>query len=250
VKANASANEDAKIRDDEIVPQMRTIMFAAHETTAITIAWGLYELAQHPEVQARLREEIIETRKNIKARGETEFTANDFDTMPYTIAVMKETLRLHPVVADIPRFSAKDDVLPLANPITTRSGKVIHELPIPKDLRLTLSFYAYQTNEDLWGKDAMVFNPDRWLEERDKSGALIGVYANLLSFSAGVKNCIGWRFALIQIQASLIHLVSTFDFAPPDESQEVRMFRTVTVVPKVAGRENEGIQLPLKVSLL
>ena len=57
----------------------------------------------------------------------------------------KETLRLHPVVADIPRFSAKDDVLPLANPITTRSGKVIHELPIPKDLRLTLSFYAYQT---------------------------------------------------------------------------------------------------------
>jgi len=133
-------------------------MFAAHETTAITIAWGLYELAKHPEVQTRLREEIMETRKKIKARGETEFTTNDFDAMPYTIAVMKETLRLHPVVADIPRVSAKDDVLPLANPITTRSGKVIHELPIPKGLRLTLSFYAYQTNEDLWGKDALVYN--------------------------------------------------------------------------------------------
>jgi len=53
------------------------------------IAWGLYELAKHPEVQARLREEIIETRNKIKARGETEFTTNDFDAMPYTIAVMK-----------------------------------------------------------------------------------------------------------------------------------------------------------------
>jgi cytochrome P450 len=112
----------------------------------------------------------------------------------------QEILRLHPVVADIPRVSAKDDVLPLANPITTRSGKVIRELPIPKGLRLTLSFYAYQTsatvflseliisvetcfqstrNEDLWSQDALVFNPDRWLERREKSGALIGVYANL-----------------------------------------------------------------------
>jgi len=250
LKANASANDDAKLRDDEIIPQMRTIMFAAHETTAITIAWGLYELAKQPEVQARLREEIMETRRNIKARGETEFTTNDFDAMPYMTAVMKETLRLHPVVADLPRYSAKDDVLPLANPITTRSGKVINELPIPKGLRLTLSIYAYQTNEDLWGKDALVYNPDRWLEERDKSGALIGVYANLLSFSAGVKNCIGWRLALVQIQASLVHLISTFNFALPDEPQDVRMFRTITIVPKIAGRENEGIQLPLKISLL
>lgn len=250
LKANDSANDDAKLRDDEIIPQMRTIMFAAHETTAITIAWGLYELAKHPEAQARVREEIITTRRKIKERGETEFTTNDFDAMPYMVAVMKEILRLHPVVADIPRYSAKDDVLPLANPITSRSGKLIHELPIPKGLRLTLSFYAYQTNEDLWGKDALEFNPSRWLEDREKSGALVGVYANLLSFSAGVKNCIGWRFALVQIQASLIHLVSTFNFALPDEPQDIRMFRTVTVVPKVAGRENEGIQLPLKVSLL
>ena len=52
------------------------------------------------------------------------------------------------------------------------------------------------------------------------------------------------------MQAALIQLISTFNFALPDEPQEVRMFRTVTVVPKIAGREDEGIQLPLKVSLL
>jgi len=48
----------------------------------------------------------------------------------------------------------------------------------------------------------------------------------------------------------LVHLISTFNFALPDEPQDVRMFRTVTVVPKLAGRENEGIQLPLKVSFV
>jgi len=58
----------------------------------------LYELAKHPEVQARLREEILETRKKIKALGETEFATNDFDAMPYTIAVMK----VHPTIIGHP----------------------------------------------------------------------------------------------------------------------------------------------------
>jgi Cytochrome P450 len=49
----------------------------------------LYELAKQPELQTRLREEIIETRRKIKARGETDFTTNDLDAMPYMIAVMK-----------------------------------------------------------------------------------------------------------------------------------------------------------------
>jgi len=134
VKANASAKEGAKLRDDEIIPQMRWVFLSSFSKQTDNcrlyqidhvcsprnhrnhckrkklvipgisnqpkqIAWGLYELAKHPEVQARLREEIIETRMKIQARGETEFTTNDLDTMPYLVAVMKVWLigSKHPV---------------------------------------------------------------------------------------------------------------------------------------------------------
>jgi cytochrome P450 len=77
------------------------------------LSWTLFELTQHPYIQTKLRAEILAIEQDVRARGGTEFTAADFDNMPYTIAVMKvrflhansfaslidvqETLRFHPV---------------------------------------------------------------------------------------------------------------------------------------------------------
>jgi cytochrome P450 len=66
-----------------------TILFAGHETTSNTITWALLELAKQPEIQSRLRAEIRETEAAIHARGDADFTIADFDSMPYTTAVMK-----------------------------------------------------------------------------------------------------------------------------------------------------------------
>ena len=53
------------------------------------MTFGLWELAKHPDFQEKLRAEISETLVKVKARGDTDFTANDFETMPYLVAVTK-----------------------------------------------------------------------------------------------------------------------------------------------------------------
>ncbi|OJA08713.1 hypothetical protein AZE42_07090 [Rhizopogon vesiculosus] len=143
VKANMDADAKAKLTEEELLAQMRTILFAGHETTSNSVSWTLLELARQPEIQSRLRAEIRETEAAVHARGDADFTIADFDAMPYTTAVIKEILRFSPVVYHIHRYASQDDILPLSQPITTRSGKVIHELPIPKGTRIVASIAAY-----------------------------------------------------------------------------------------------------------
>lgn len=67
----------------------RTILLAGHETSATSLCWVLLEIAKHPDVQKRLREEIRAMEQAIHARGDVDFTATDLDGMPYLSAVIK-----------------------------------------------------------------------------------------------------------------------------------------------------------------
>jgi len=67
----------------------RTVLIAGYETTATTLSWTLLEIARHPEMQTRLRDEIYEMEQKIQSRGDTEFTATDFENMPYLTAILK-----------------------------------------------------------------------------------------------------------------------------------------------------------------
>lgn len=121
----------------------RAVLLAGHETTTTTLSFFLLELARNPDVQTRLRREIRGARATIHARGQTEFTSADLDAMPYMQAVLKEAMRLHSIFPHNYRKATKDDVLPLAQPIVTKSGKVISEIPVPKGTRVILSIAGY-----------------------------------------------------------------------------------------------------------
>jgi cytochrome P450 len=139
----------------------------------------------------------------------------------------------------------------LSQPITTRSGNVIHELPVPKGTRIIASIAAYNRNKELWGEDAHVFNPDRWLNgtAKEKKVTSIGVYSNLMTFLGGARSCIGWRFAVIEIQAFLTEIVGKFEFAPTDKSELIRREACLVMAPTVEGEVENGVQLPLRVSV-
>jgi len=64
-------------------------MLAGYETTATALTWALLEIARRPDVQSRLRREIRQKAREIAARGDSGFTANDFDDMEYLTAVIK-----------------------------------------------------------------------------------------------------------------------------------------------------------------
>ncbi|KAF7289219.1 PseudoU-synth-2 domain-containing protein [Mycena indigotica] len=250
VKANASNDVKTRLTEDELLSQMRTIILAAHETTANTIALGLLELAKHPATQTRLRNEIRRMEATIAARGGYTFTTGDLDAMPYLNAVLKEILRLHPASFNNFRRSATDDVLPLSRPITLTSGEVVNELPIPKGMNIVVSIAVYNRNKDVFGPDANVFNPERWLDGSMRKPEIpLGTYSNLLTFAGGVRNCIGWKFAILELQAFLIELVGTFEFALTPEALRLRREKCILMAPSVEGQRDKGVQLPLRVSI-
>lgn len=65
------------------------MMVAGHETTAATLTWIAYELSRHPEFQARVREEIKQTREQAARRGDADFSVADLDSMKCLLALIK-----------------------------------------------------------------------------------------------------------------------------------------------------------------
>ncbi|PIL33716.1 cytochrome P450 [Ganoderma sinense ZZ0214-1] len=249
VRENSLETGASRLTHQEIVAQMRTIMLAGQETTSNTLSWALLELSKQPKIQDRLRAEVHMMERTIRERGDADFTVADFEAMPYLQAVLKEILRFYPAVPHTYRQPLKDDVLPLSKPVTTRSGKVISQVPIRAGLRLILSVCAYNREKDVWGEDAHQFNPERWLTSNGKRASSVGVYSNLLTFAGGVRACIGWRFAIYEVQAFLTELVSNFQFELSDDAERVRKTSAIVMVPTLDNEIAKGAQMPLRVSL-
>ncbi|KAI6100548.1 hypothetical protein F5141DRAFT_1139372, partial [Pisolithus sp. B1] len=91
------------------------------------------------------------------------------------------------------------------------SGKLMHKVFIPKGTQIIASVATYNWF-DMWGEDANVVNPNRWLGgiAKDKKETATGVYASLrvpLTFGGGPRTCLGWRFAVIKIQVFPVEIV-------------------------------------------
>ncbi|RDB24999.1 hypothetical protein Hypma_008013 [Hypsizygus marmoreus] len=247
VKANASENAETRLTEEEMLAQMRTILLAGHETSATTLCWVLLELARHPEVQAKLRAEI---RAMEQSRSGSEFTAHDLDSMSYLSAVLKESMRFHPALYQNYRQAAQDDVIPLSTPIRTTSGELISKVPVPKGMKVIASIAGYNRNKEIFGEDADTFNPDRWLRGSDeKKGPTLGVYGNLLTFAGGVRTCIGWRFALYEVQTLTAEIINNFELFPSADISRLRREACLVMLPTLEGEQEKGENLPLRVKI-
>ncbi|KAI6029283.1 hypothetical protein PISMIDRAFT_683590 [Pisolithus microcarpus 441] len=251
VKANMDAEAKHKLSDEELYAQMRIILIAGQESTSHTINWALLELARKPEIQSKLRSEIRQQESAIHARGDAQFTASDLDNMPYLNAIIKEALRYHCAAAQVFRMASQDCILPLSRPIRTESGESTHEVFVPKGTRIIASVAAYNRNKDMWGENADVFNPDRWLDgiAKDKKETATGAYANLLTFGGGPRTCLGWRFAVIEIQVFLVEIVRKYEISLTEKARRIRRESCLVMVPTVEGEIARGVQLPLAISV-
>ncbi|KAJ8518035.1 hypothetical protein ONZ45_g4850 [Pleurotus djamor] len=247
VKANASEDERSKLTDEELVAELRTILLAGHETVALTLVWTILELARNPQVQHQLRAEIKQTERALHGRR---LSATDLDGMPYLSAVLKESMRFHPALYHTYRFAVKDDVLPLSNPIVDTNGDTLTEISIPRGTKLIMSIAAYHRNKDIFGEDVDVFIPERWLKDSQGKGPSLGVYGNLLSFTGGVRTCIGWRLAIYECLTFIVELVSKFEFDTTDDvNTRLRREACLVMLPTLEGEEHKGEQLPISVTL-
>ncbi|KAI0292218.1 cytochrome P450 [Multifurca ochricompacta] len=244
VIANRSESERWRLSDKELFPQLATILGAGHETTVTSLGWILFELANHPDEQWQLREEILAARAG--ENGDDSKMVN-LDALPFMNAVIKETLRFDTVVPHLFREAIRDEVVPLSKPIRCKSGKVIDELFIPKGTSIIISDVAYNRNKELWGEDADVWRPSRWLDGTVKN---TGFNVGVMSFGAGHRACLGWRFAVTEIQSFMFELLWGLQFELTEKSTRVRKENCLVMLPMVGGEEEKGNQLPLKVSLI
>ncbi|RXW23194.1 hypothetical protein EST38_g2664 [Candolleomyces aberdarensis] len=244
LKAGLNDDPSSRLTDHEIVSELRFLLLAGQETSANTLTWALWELCKFPDIQTALRKEIRDAREQ---KGGKDFTYQELQAMPLLNAVIKETLRFAPVVQNMFRENLQDDVLPLAQPITLKSGKVVNKLPIPKGTKIYASVGGYNMNPGVWGDDAHIFNPQRWMNQDTDSTNALGMYANVMTFSAGAKGCIGWRFAVMQLQNLLSTLIERFEFSLPEKGPKIIRANCMATQPMIEGEYEKGPQLPLVV---
>jgi cytochrome P450 len=147
-----------------------TLVIAGSETTGNTLAWACYLLAQHPEIQDRLHQEAG------LARAGDDVGHEALDRLPYTRAVVTETLRLYSPVWVLPRRAAADVDL---------GG-----YQLPAGSRMLFSPYALNRDARLH-HDPGRFDPDRWAAGYSRTQ----LRASFFPFGQGIRNCIGEGFA-------------------------------------------------------
>ncbi|KAL0061708.1 hypothetical protein AAF712_011462 [Marasmius tenuissimus] len=249
VRANREEDPRKRLSEAEILAQMssvkETLIQAGHHTTGYTLSWIFYELSVHPGDQAKVYEEI----KQAREVNPGELTSSDYESMTHLTLILKEALRLHPVVPTVDREAVKNDVLLLDFPVVSESGKSISEVPVNEGQRIRVDISTYNRLESVWGEDASQWSPQRHLhlDSEEKKQAQVGLFANILTFSGGPKGCIGWRFALMELEAIIVGLLERFEFSIPP-GLEIEPEFPVLAVPTVKGKENEGPQLPLRIT--
>ncbi|KIJ06503.1 hypothetical protein PAXINDRAFT_20308 [Paxillus involutus ATCC 200175] len=157
VKANMATDipGNQRLSDEDILAQVPTFLVAGHETISTATTWALHELSVAPEIQTKLREELLSV--------DTETpSVDELSALPYLAAVVKETLRVHAPIGETVRVAMKDDVVPLEKSFTDKHGVVHDAIRIRKGTTIATPILVMNRSKELWGPDAHEFKPERW----------------------------------------------------------------------------------------
>ncbi|KAJ6593806.1 cytochrome-450 hydroxylase [Mycena capillaripes] len=257
LKSNTATDlpPEHRISDDDILNNINTFMFAGSDTSSLSMTWTLYLLAQHPDIQDRLRTELLsvahEFPRDLSELDEDQIQSlhTALSGLPLLHNVTRESMRLIPPLHSTLRVATQDDEVPTSYPVHNRDGTVNekkHSFIVPKGTFVHVSVEAFNLDKTVWGEDAWDFNPDRWDNLPEAVQRYPWHFSNILTFSAGPRACPGLRFALIEIKTLYYILLTNFVFRETDE--KITRHNVVLTRPYLAGKFKEGTQCPLLVS--
>ncbi|KAJ6459049.1 cytochrome P450 [Mycena sanguinolenta] len=239
VRANMSKDisEAQRLSEEDVLAQVPTFLVAGHETTSTAASWALFELATNPEIQTRLRNELL-------AVDNENPSMDELNALPYLDCVVRETLRAHAPVTVNFRVATRDDVIPLETPYTDRNGTVHETLMIRKGQTTVLPILAVNRDLAIWGPTAHQFIPERW--ETNVSTSIPGVWSQMLTFIGGPRACIGFRFSIVELKALLFTLVRGLKFELAVPAADIgRRQMAIVQQPMVLSDPAGGAQLPI-----
>ena len=184
LKANQSETGLDLMTREQIRNEIIVLFMAGHETTANVLAWTWYLISQSPEVENKLHEELD------SVLGDRTPTFEDVANLPYTRAILDETMRLYPPVPILSRQALKEDEI---------RGK-----KIPAGSLILVVPWLIQRHKKFWK------NPDHFMPERFMPGAEKPVKFTYLPFSAGPRVCIGKSFGITESVLAIAIIAQRF----------------------------------------
>lgn len=198
--------ESKKLSDNEIIAQSMVFLFAGHETTSTVLSFACYHLAVSPEIQEKLQQEI----DSVWSDDSQMLSYETIHQLPYLDMVISETLRLYPPGFLIIRNCTKDCIL--------------KGVKIPKDIAVMIPVYSIHRDPSIYA-DPDKFDPERFAKEESRNPY------SFMPFGNGPHNCIGLRFAMIEMKLVLARILKKYRFeVAPDTKQppEVIVKSTLT----------------------
>lgn len=174
--------DDVQIRDEAI-----TLFIAGHETTAVALTWFWYLVAQHPDVEKKMHEEIDEVLEGRRP------SFQDIPSLVFTRQILSEVLRLYPPAWLLTREPMEDIM--------------IGAYRIPKGATVDLSPYFLQRDERFWPEPNR-FDPDRFSPKRKNNNHRFAY----VPFGSGVRGCIGEQFAWTEALLTIAVLAQKWSF--------------------------------------
>uniref|UniRef100_A0A0E0B3H3 Flavonoid 3'-monooxygenase n=1 Tax=Oryza glumipatula TaxID=40148 RepID=A0A0E0B3H3_9ORYZ len=187
-------NLEVQLRRDNVKALTQDLIAGGTDTSAITVEWAISELLRKPEILAKATEEL----DRVVGRGRL-VTETDMPSLPYVEAIVKETMRVHPVA-------------PLLAPHVAREDASVGGYDIPAGTRVLVNVWTIARDPALWDSPEE-FMPERFI------GSKIDVKGQdfqLLPFGSGRRMCPGHSLGLKVIQLSLASLLHGFEWRLPD----------------------------------
>jgi cytochrome P450 len=200
----AARYEDGRpMTDEELCDEMITLLLAGHETTATALAWTVYHTLRHPQVLARIRAELE------AVVGDRAPSGDDVARLEYLDAVVKEALRLTPVLPDVGRLARR--------PVEIGGWR------LPAGVNVAPQIYLTHHRADLWPEPHR-FDPERFHGRRPNPYAF-------LPFGGGARRCLGMAFALYEMKVVLAHVFARTDLAIAPDYVARPIRRAITLAP-------------------
>jgi cytochrome P450 len=195
-----------RLSDDEIRDELIVFMLAGHDTTATTLAYALWALGHHRDMQDKVRAEA-------GAIGDRELTPDDVGALRYTVQVLHEALRLCPPGAVSGRMTMAD--------------VEVDGYRVPAGTMLIVGIYALHRDPALWDHP-LTFDPDRF-SAQNSEGRDRWQY---LPFGAGPRSCIGDHFAMLEATLALATIIRRTEIQSTDpDFPMIVPFTTVAAEP-------------------
>jgi cytochrome P450 len=199
----AQASHDHPFMDDNrILSTCTSMVFAGSETTAISLSAVFYFLVKHPDVYAKLMQELDAAAADgtIEARADRTVSWPEAQKLPYLDAVIQESFRLHPAPGLI-----------LERVVPPKGMQILDDF-IPGGTIIGCNAWVVQRRPEVFGANVDTFRPERWLEANPEK--LKEMKGSMLQFGAGARTCIGKNISLLEIYKLVPSFLRRFEVSP------------------------------------